>query len=100
MVRGLPVPAHAAGDAMGEVRAVDDDERVRPPVDDRLRSLTDSREKLRQPRQHRQDAHNRDVADRKQALEALSFHRLAADAQEGDLIRARFAQRPHDRDRR
>ncbi len=80
---------------MGEVGAVDDDQGVRPRGDDRRSGLMDARDERRQPGQHRQDAHDGDVADRKQALEALGLHRLAANAGEGDLARAGFAERPH-----
>ena len=81
---------------MGEVGAVDDDEGVGPRGDDRLGGLTDARHERRQPGQHRKNAHDSDVADRKQALEALGLHRLAADAGKGDVARARFAERPHE----
>ena len=77
---------------MGEVGAVDDDERVGPAGDDRLGGLADAREQRRQPREHRQDAHDRDVADRKQALQPLGLHRLAADAGKGDVAAGRAAR--------
>ena len=88
--------ADAAGYAVGEVRAVDDDERVRPRGDDRPCRLADAREKLRQPGQHRQDAHDRDVADRKEAREPLSLHRLTANAGEYDLACMRLLKRAHE----
>ena len=49
----------------------------------------------RQARDHRQEAHDRDVADREQALQALGLHRLAADAEEVDARGIGLAQRPH-----
>ncbi len=81
---------------MGEVGAVDDDQDVGPRGDDRLSGLTNARDERRQPGQHRQNAHDGDVADRKQAFEALGLHRLAADAGEVDVARPRFAERPHE----
>ena len=64
--------------------------------DDRLGGRADARDERRQPGQHRKNAHDGDVADRKQAFEALGLHRLAPDAGEGDVARTRFAERPHE----
>ena len=89
-------PPHTAGDAVGEVGTVDDDEGVEQRGDDRCGGLVDARDKRRQPGQDRQNAHDSDVADRKQALEALGLHGFAADAGEGDLAQAGFAERPHE----
>src|ERR1700722_12167289 len=85
-----------AGDAMSEVRAVDDNEDIGPVGDDHLSGPADARHKGRQPGQHRQDAHDGDVADRKQAFEALGLHSLATDAGEDDVARPCFAERPHE----
>ena len=60
------------------------------------RGLTDARDERREPGQHRKNAHDGDVADRKQAFEALGLHRLAADAGEVDFARLCFAERPHE----
>ena len=81
---------------MGEVGAVDDDEGVRARGDDRIGGLTDARDQLRQARDDRQYAHHRDVADRKQARQPFGRHRFAADPGEGDAIRPRLAERPHE----
>src|ERR1700729_985959 len=85
-----------AGDAVGEIGAIDDNEDIGPVGDDRLSGPADARDKRRQPGQHRQDAHDGDVADGKKAFEALGLHRLAADAGEGNVARPRVAERSHE----
>ena len=70
---------------MGEVGAVDNDERIGPGRHDGRRGRADPRDERRQPGQHRQNAHDGDVGDRKQALQPLGLHRLAADADKFDV---------------
>ena len=57
------------------------------------RGLPDARHQCGQPRQNRENSHHRDIGDREEALQALGFHRLAADAEESDIAVRRFAQR-------
>ena len=82
-------PAHPAGDPMREVRAVDDDERVRARGDDGLRGFADAPKNLRQPLRDRGKPDDRQLVDRKWAGNAGSRHGVAADA--GKLHRAGFA---------
>ena len=80
---------------MGEVGAVDDHQRVGLCGHYGRRSRPDAREERGQPGQHRKNAHDRDVGDRKQALDAFGLHRFAADAGESDVARPRLTERPH-----
>ena len=80
---------------MGEVGAVDDDERVRSRRDDRRGRPPDAPDERGQARQHRQDSHDGDVADREQALQPFGLHRLAADADKDD-VGVDLAQRAHE----
>ena len=87
--------ADAARDAVGEVRAVDDDERVGARCDDRRRGAADAVDERRQAPEHRQQPHHRDVGEREQALQSLGGHRIAADAEEIDVACGLLAERPH-----
>ena len=87
--------ADAPRDAVGEVGAVDDDERVGARCDDRRRGAADAVEERRQALDDRQNPHHRDVGEREQALQPFGGHRIAADAEEFDAAAGLLAERPH-----
>ena len=88
--------AHAARDAMGEVGTVDDDERVGPGGDDRVRRLADAARGSSAARLITGTIPMTAMSPiGKEAPEALRLHRLAADADEGHVPR-RLAQRAHE----
>ena len=87
--------AHLAGDAMREVRAVDQHESIRPRRDRRFRRFVDAGEQGRQTPHHGQQAIDRDVIQREQGRQALAAHGLAAHPGKFDRIRRLQAQRAH-----
>src|SRR4051812_27584417 len=86
---------HAAGDTVGEVGAVDDDERVRRGFGHGLRGLADQPQDLRQLLHDRGEAHDRELLDRKQRLQPLARHGVAADAHELHAVAEPLAQHLH-----
>ena len=72
--------AHPAGDPMGEVRAVDDDERVGPRRDDGVRGLANAPQDQRQPPRNGAEPENRQLLDGKRALDAGRGHGPPANA--------------------
>src|SRR5271170_2130734 len=74
--------AHPAGDAVGEIGAVDDDDRVRTGGDDRIGRFPDSPQDHRQTPRNRADADNGEIVDRKRTSDPGRRHGAAADARE------------------
>ena len=87
-------PPHATRNPMGEIRRVDDDETIGRGLDHSSRCRIDVRNKLRQARQHWEQAHHRNIGEWKKARETFSRHCFAADAQKG-YCRLRGPQRSH-----
>ena len=80
---------------MGEIGAVDDDQRVGARFDDRGGGAADAVDEGRQALDDRQHPHHRDVGEREQACQPLGGHRLAADAEKVDALGGLLAERPH-----
>ncbi len=73
---------------MGEIRTVDDDERIRPRGDDCKRGFTDAAKNLRQPLRDGGQPDDRKLVDWKRTGDSGSRHGMPADA--GKLHRAGF----------
>jgi hypothetical protein len=86
---------HPARHAMGEIGAVDDDEDVRPGLDDIGRGFADQPQDLRQLLHHRRQADDRQFLDRKARGQPLARHRPAADAFEPYRATEALAQHLH-----
>jgi hypothetical protein len=80
---GQPAP-DASGNGVGEIRAVDDHDRIRAGGHDGVHRAIDALHDRRQLRHHGGDAHDGDVGEREQAAKALRFHGVTAHALEPD----------------
>src|ERR1700761_7076340 len=80
---------------MREIRAVDDHEAGGCGRDDRVRGLADQAQQLRQLQQHRGEADDRQLLDRKQRTQPFARHGAAADTVELHGIAETLAQHLH-----
>src|ERR1700761_4481665 len=80
---------------MREIRAVDDHEAGGCGRDDRVRGLADQAQQLRQLQQHRGEADDRQLLDRKQRAQPFARHGAAADTVELNGIAETLAQHLH-----
>src|SRR3954465_1124514 len=87
--------ANAFGDAMGEVRAVDDHKNIRRRFRHRNGGFLDQPEDLRQVPDDGGEPDDRELFDRKQRLQAFARHRAAADALELPPVAKPLAQHLH-----
>ena len=87
----------ASGNRVGEFRAVYNDNHIRLKLNGRVNRLINPFKNHRQPGKHRNNAHNRHVFQRKQAVQALRLHMIAADARPDRLVRQLRGQRLHQR---
>src|SRR5439155_27269397 len=87
--------ANAFGDAVGEVRTVDDDENIRRRFRHRNGGFLDQPEDLRQVLDDGGKSDNREYLARKQRLQAFARHRATTDAFEPNPVAKALAQHFH-----
>src|SRR6516164_3277187 len=88
--------ADAAGYRMGEARAVDDDERMRPSFNHLAHTRANHPPGSRKAARNRDKADQRDAVDGAEARNALLRHPASADAGKAELLAAASAQRAHE----
>src|SRR5579883_3002624 len=89
---GGPRRPHPPRDPVGEVRAVDDDQHVRPYRDDALGRGADVAQDRGELARDRGEADDREVVGREKTRHPLRRHGAAADALEGDRHRRALPQ--------
>ncbi|MGD0865752.1 MAG: hypothetical protein ABSA49_09365 [Rhizomicrobium sp.] len=92
--RGI-APLQSSCDAMGEIRAVDQDDRVGPRRQRKIGCLAHAAEYFRNPRHHLAQPHHRSIVEREKTPETLRRHGRAADAYDSKPVTRKSLQTRH-----